>query len=79
MINRRTFLSACASALTLLATWRPGWAQTTNTANVTFILFNDFYLMGEQPFPDGKPSAPRRLPKGAPSSWRMAATRFRPR
>src|SRR5882724_12597309 len=54
MINRRTFLSTCASALALLASWRPGWAQTTDTANVTFILFNDFYLMGEQPFPDGK-------------------------
>src|SRR5437870_9191200 len=54
MINRRSFLSTCASALALLASWRPGWAQTTATANVTFILFNDFYLMGEQPFPDGK-------------------------
>src|SRR5882757_3580740 len=54
MINRRTFLSTCASALTLLASWRPARAQTTQTANVTFVLFNDFYLMGEQPFPDGK-------------------------
>src|SRR3954452_4343901 len=54
MINRRTFLSTCASALTLLASWRPAWAQTTTTASVTFVLFNDFYLMGEQPFPDGK-------------------------
>ncbi|MEN3382457.1 MAG: 5-nucleotidase / UDP-sugar diphosphatase, partial [Hyphomicrobiales bacterium] len=54
MINRRTFLSTCASAVALLASWRPAWAQTTNSANVTFILFNDFYLMGEQPFPDGK-------------------------
>src|SRR6266550_1234586 len=54
MINRRNFLSTCASALALVASWRPGWAQTTATANVTFILFNDFYLMGEQPFPDGK-------------------------
>src|SRR6266568_5043646 len=54
MITRRRFLSTCASALTLLASWRPAWAQATNTANVTFILFNDFYLMGEQPFPDGK-------------------------
>jgi 2',3'-cyclic-nucleotide 2'-phosphodiesterase (5'-nucleotidase family) len=54
MINRRRFLSTCASALTLLASWRPAWAQATNTANVTFILFNDFYLMGDRPFPDGK-------------------------
>src|SRR5581483_152009 len=29
-------------------------APTTQTANVTFVLFNDFYLMAEQPFPDGK-------------------------
>jgi len=54
MINRRRFLSTCVSALALFASWRPGWAQATSTANVTFILFNDFYLMGEQPFPDGK-------------------------
>lgn len=54
MVNRRTFLSTCASALALLASWRPGWAQATNSANITFVLFNDFYLMGEQPFPDGK-------------------------
>ena len=30
----------------------PARAQTTN-ANITFVLFNDFYLMAEQPFPDG--------------------------
>jgi 5'-nucleotidase / UDP-sugar diphosphatase len=54
MINRRSFLSTCASALALLASWRPGWAQATHSTNVTFVLFNDFYLMGEQPFPDGK-------------------------
>src|SRR3954471_11675001 len=54
MIDRRRFLSTCASALALLASWRPAWAQTENSASVTFVLFNDFYLMGEQPFPDGK-------------------------
>jgi hypothetical protein len=54
MLNRRTFLSSFASTLALLASWRPAWSQTTHRASVTFLLFNDFYLMGEQPFPDGK-------------------------
>jgi 5'-nucleotidase/UDP-sugar diphosphatase len=54
MLSRRTFLSSLASTLALIAAWRPAWAQTTHTASVTFVLFNDFYLMGEQPFPDGK-------------------------
>ena len=54
MLNRRTFLASLASTLALIASWRPGRAQTTHSANVTFVLFNDFYLMGEQPFPDGK-------------------------
>jgi 5'-nucleotidase/UDP-sugar diphosphatase len=54
MLNRRTFLASLSSALALLANWRPAWSQTTHRANVTFVLFNDFYLMGEQPFPDGK-------------------------
>jgi 5'-nucleotidase / UDP-sugar diphosphatase len=54
MLNRRTFLASLASTLALLASWRPGWSQTTHRANLTFVLFNDFYLMGEQAFPDGK-------------------------
>jgi 2',3'-cyclic-nucleotide 2'-phosphodiesterase (5'-nucleotidase family) len=54
MLSRRTFLSSLASTLALIAAWRPAWAQTTHSASVTFVLFNDFYLMGEQPFPDGK-------------------------
>jgi 2',3'-cyclic-nucleotide 2'-phosphodiesterase (5'-nucleotidase family) len=54
MFTRRSFLASFASAVALLASWRPAWAQTTHAANVTFVLFNDFYLMGEQPFPDGK-------------------------
>jgi len=53
MLNRRSFLASLASTLALLTSWRPGWAQT-HRANVTFVLFNDFYLMGEQAFPDGK-------------------------
>ena len=53
MLTRRTFLSSLASTLALVG-WRPAWAQATHTANITFVLFNDFYLMGEQPFPDGK-------------------------
>src|SRR6476646_11511565 len=53
MFSRRSFLSSVASTLALIATWRPGWAQTTHGARITFVLFNDFYIMGEQPFPDG--------------------------
>src|SRR3954470_22973794 len=52
-INRRSFLSSLTSALALLAAWRPAWAQATYSTKVTFVLFNDFYIMGEQPFPDG--------------------------
>ncbi len=54
MFTRRSFLASLSSALALLTTWRPSWAQTTYTADLTFVLFNDFYLMSEQPFPDGK-------------------------
>jgi 2',3'-cyclic-nucleotide 2'-phosphodiesterase (5'-nucleotidase family) len=54
MLNRRSFLASFTSALALLAGWRPAWAQATHSANVTFVLVNDFYLMAEQPFPDGK-------------------------
>ena len=55
MLTRRSFISSLTSALALITAWRPAWAQkTTHTANITYVLFNDFYLMGEQPFPDGK-------------------------
>ena len=54
MLTRRTFLSSLASTLALIAAWRPAWAQTTHATTVTFVLFNDFYLMAEQSFPDGK-------------------------
>src|SRR6185369_14469503 len=37
-----------------IATWRPARAQPAASAKITFVLFNDFYLMAEQPFPDGK-------------------------
>ena len=53
MLTRRSFLSSLAATLALVG-WRPAWAQATHTAAITFVLFNDFYLMGEQPFPDGK-------------------------
>ena len=54
MLTRRSFLSAFASTLALIAAWRPARAQATHRASVTFVLFNDFYLMGEQAMPDGK-------------------------
>lgn len=54
MLTRRSFVASLAATLASLAAWRPAWAQTTHSANITFVLFNDFYLMGEQPFPDGK-------------------------
>src|SRR3954464_352442 len=54
MLSRRSFLSSLASTLALIAAWRPSWAQVTHSTTVTFVLFNDFYLMAEQPFPDGK-------------------------
>jgi len=54
MLSRRRFLASLASTLALIAAWRPSWAQATHSTAVTFVLFNDFYLMGEQPFPDGK-------------------------
>src|SRR5205085_3579199 len=53
MLTRRSLISSLASTLALIG-FRPAWAQATHTATVTFVLVNDFYLMGEQPFPDGK-------------------------
>ena len=54
MVSRRSFLASLASTIAALAAWRPAWAQTKHVAEVTFVLFNDIYLMGDQPFPDGK-------------------------
>jgi len=54
MFTRRNFLASFASTLALLTSWRPAFAQPRHAVNVTFVLFNDFYLMAEQPFPDGK-------------------------
>ncbi len=54
MFSRRTFLASLVSTIASLAAWRPAWAQTKHVAEVTFVLFNDIYLMGDQPFPDGK-------------------------
>jgi len=52
-ISRRSLLSSFASTLALLAAWRPALAQAAYSTKVTFVLFNDFYIMGEQAFPDG--------------------------
>ena len=54
MVSRRSFLASFAATIASLAAWRPAWAQTKHVAEVTFVLFNDIYLMGDQPFPDGK-------------------------
>jgi 5'-nucleotidase / UDP-sugar diphosphatase len=53
-VTRRSFLASLGATLAALAAWRPAWAQTRQVTEVTFVLFNDFYLMAEQPFPDGK-------------------------
>jgi 5'-nucleotidase/UDP-sugar diphosphatase len=53
-MTRRSFLASLGAALATLAAWRPAWAQTRHVTEVTFVLFNDFYLMAEQQFPDGK-------------------------
>ncbi|MEA2929723.1 MAG: 5-nucleotidase / UDP-sugar diphosphatase [Hyphomicrobiales bacterium] len=53
-VTRRSFLASLGATFAALAAWRPAWAQTRHVADVTFVLFNDFYLMAEQPFPDGK-------------------------
>src|ERR1051325_5476928 len=52
-ITRRSLLASLASTLALIATWRAARAQAAHSTRVTFVLFNDFYIMGEQPFPDG--------------------------
>ena len=53
-VTRRSFLASLGAAFAALAAWRPAWAQERHVADVTFILFNDLYLMAEQQFPDGK-------------------------
>jgi 2',3'-cyclic-nucleotide 2'-phosphodiesterase (5'-nucleotidase family) len=53
-VTRRSVLASLGVSLAALAAWRPAWAQAKYVADVTFVLFNDFYLMAEQPFPDGK-------------------------
>ena len=53
-LTRRSFLASVSASFAALTAWRPAWAQTKHVADVTFVLFNDFYLMAEQPFPDGK-------------------------
>jgi 5'-nucleotidase / UDP-sugar diphosphatase len=58
MFSRRRFLASVSSTLALIASLRPSGAQsaqTTQSANVTFVLFNDFYMMAETRLPDGKP------------------------
>src|SRR2546421_214177 len=51
MLPRRSFISSLAATVALFGL-RPAWAQAST--RVTFVLFNDFYLMGGQPFRDGK-------------------------
>ncbi len=54
MPSRRTFLTSLSALFGSLATWRPAWAQPVAATRVTFVLFNDFYIMNEQVLPDGK-------------------------
>ncbi|MBY0532923.1 MAG: bifunctional metallophosphatase/5'-nucleotidase [Xanthobacteraceae bacterium] len=54
MLSRRTFLASLAAFVATLAGWRPAWAQPVAATKVTFVLFNDFYIMNEQLLPDGK-------------------------
>lgn len=54
MLSRRNFLAGLSALLTSLAAWRPAWGQPVAATKVTFVLFNDFYIMNEQVLPDGK-------------------------
>jgi 5'-nucleotidase/UDP-sugar diphosphatase len=54
MLSRRSFLAGLSAFIASIATWRPGWAQPAAATKVTFVLFNDFYIMNEQLLPDGK-------------------------
>lgn len=54
MISRRAFLASLSAFFAALTVWRPARAQTVASTKVTFVLFNDFYIMNEQVLPDGK-------------------------
>lgn len=54
MLSRRSFLASLSAFLASLAGWRPAWGQPVAAARMTFVLFNDFYIMNEQVLPDGK-------------------------
>lgn len=54
MLSRRGFLASLTALFGSLAAWRPAWAQPVASTKVTFVLFNDFYIMNEQVLPDGK-------------------------
>jgi 5'-nucleotidase/UDP-sugar diphosphatase len=54
MLNRRLFLTSFASALALLKGIWPARAKPLAATRVTFVLFNDFYLMNEKRTADGK-------------------------
>jgi 5'-nucleotidase/UDP-sugar diphosphatase len=54
MLSRRSFLTGLSAFIASLAGWRPAWAQPVAATRVTFVLFNDFYIMNEQVLPDGK-------------------------
>lgn len=54
MLTRRSFLASLSALLASFAGWRPAWGQPAAAAKVTFVLFNDFYIMNEQVLPDGK-------------------------
>ena len=54
MLSRRTFLASLSAFVASLTGWRSVWAQQVAATRVTFVLFNDFYIMNEQLLPDGK-------------------------
>lgn len=54
MLTRRGFLASLTALFASLAAWRPAWAQPVASTKITFVLFNDFYIMNEQVLPDGK-------------------------
>jgi len=54
MLSRRDFLGSLSALLASITAWRPAWAQPVASTRLTFVLFNDFYLMSEQVLPDGK-------------------------
>jgi len=54
MLSRRGFLATLSAFLAPFGNWRPAWAQPVASTKLTFVLFNDFYLMNEQVLGDGK-------------------------